>query len=200
MEYRRRRALGESDYLRHGSCPFLRCFRARDQGRSGPMVFNGVWFGLEMKEQGAIGKTGHQWDSFSLSGIWDRTWALGKMVYRGHGICEKYPFDLSPPPHFPHSRRSSAQRTEHQHSLPGGHEDQDDEEHEKVKALWTRRAHGMDDSHGSRRLDPGDLSPLVSLGSARVVSEELSSASNHPDDKRLTRSRMEGFCYLCCTC
>lgn len=117
------------------------------------MAYGSAW---DMKEQGAIGKTGHQWDYFSLSGIRDRKWALGKMVYRGHGICEKYPFDLSPPPHFPHSRRSCAQRTEHQHSLPGGHEDQDDEEHEKVKALWTRRAHGMDDSHGSRGLDPGD--------------------------------------------
>lgn len=30
----------------------------------------------------------------------DRKWALGKMVYRGHGICEKYPFDF-PPSLFP---------------------------------------------------------------------------------------------------
>lgn len=97
------------------------------------MAYGSAW---DMKEQGAIGKTGHQWDYFSLLGIWDRKWALGKMVYRGHGICEKYPFDLSPlPPHLPHHSRSSAQRTEHQHSLPGGHEEQDDEEYEKVIAL-----------------------------------------------------------------
>lgn len=63
------------------------------------MAYGSAW---DMKEQGAIGKTGHQWDYFSLLGIWDRKWALGKMVYRGHGICEKYPFDLStPPPTFP---------------------------------------------------------------------------------------------------
>lgn len=59
------------------------------------MAYGLAW---DMKEQGAIGKTGHQWGYFSLLGIWDRDWALGKMAYRGHGICEKYPFDLSPTP------------------------------------------------------------------------------------------------------
>lgn len=66
---------------------------------------------------------------------------------------------------------------------------------------WTSRAHGMDDSHGSGRLDPGDFSPLVSLGSVLTVSEELFFASHHLpptpfDDNRLSRSRMEGFLSL----
>lgn len=146
------------------------------------MAYGWAW---DMKEQGAIGKTGHQWGYFSLSGTWDRKWALGKMVYRGHGICEKYPFEFTTPhPHrtFLHYRRSSAQRTEHQHSLPGGHEEEDDEEYDKIKESG-RVAHmgRMAARPGSGRLDPGDFWLLVSLGSAWIVSEGFSFASHHPD-------------------
>ena len=60
------------------------------------MVFNGVWVGL-----GHEGARSHRKDRAS-TGLFlfirnlGLEWALGKMVYRGHGICEKYPFDLPP--------------------------------------------------------------------------------------------------------
>jgi hypothetical protein len=53
----------------------------------------------DMKEQGAIGKTGHQQGYFSLgsgTGIGNS----GKWFTEDMAHCEKYPFDLTPSPLF----------------------------------------------------------------------------------------------------
>lgn len=211
MKHGQQKTWGKVDCPRYDGCRFAFLLFCREvEIRAGLvrwflMAYGSAW---EMKEQGAIGKTGHQWGYFSLSEIWDRKWAPEKMVYRGHGICEKYPFDLFLPARFPPNfRHSPARCTKHQHSLPGGHEEQDDEEYEKDEALGRFAHMGWMIAMGADGLVLAN-----SRRSFRLAWRGLclkSCCLHHPnptrsrpplDDNRLDKSRMEGFCYLCCTC